>query len=177
MFISTRARSMKRATTTWKACSSASETIDAVGAKRVLIDTPEALFAGLTNEGILRSELRRLFGWLKSRGVTAVITGERGTHTLTRYGLEEYISDCVILLDQRLQDGSVTRRLRVLKYRGTSHGTNEYPFLIDETGFSVLPITSLGLEYDGSTERISSGAKGLDEMLGGAGFLRGSSIL
>lgn len=151
--------------------------IDAIGAKRVLLDTPEALFAGLTNQGILRSELRRLFAFLKSKGVTAVITGERGEGTLTRHGLEEYVSDCVIVLDHRLQDGIVTRRLRVMKYRGSTHGTNEYPFLIDQRGISVLPVTSLGLEHIASDERISTGVAGLDEMLEGKGFYRGSSIL
>jgi circadian clock protein KaiC len=151
--------------------------IAAVGAKRVLIDTPEALFAGLPDEGILRSELRRLFGWLKSKGVTAVITGERGEGTLTRHGLEEYVSDCVVLLDHRVQNSVVTRRLRILKYRGSTHGTNEYPFLIDEKGMSVLPVTSLGLEHTVSDERISSGIEPLDDMLGGRGFYRGSSIL
>jgi circadian clock protein KaiC len=151
--------------------------IDAVGAKRVLLDTPEALFAGLSDVGILRSELRRLFGWLKEKGVTAVITAERGEGTLTRHGLEEYVSDCVILLDHRVQNEAVTRRLRVLKYRGSLHGTNEYPFLIDESGIAVLPVTSLGLSYPASTERISSGVPVLDEMLGGKGFYRGSGIL
>ncbi len=148
-----------------------------VGAKRVLLDTPETLFAGLSDQGLLRSEMRRLFAWLKEKGVTAVITGERGEGTLTRNGLEEYISDCVVLLDHRVHNSVVTRRLRVLKYRGSSHGTNEYPFLIDENGMSVLPVTSLGLEHDVSSERISSGIPALDEMLGGRGFYRGSSIL
>src|SRR5581483_8031973 len=115
-----------------------STAIDRVGAKRVLLDTPEALFEGLSNAGVLRSELRRLFTWLKRRGVTAVITGERGQLTLTRYGIEEYVSDCVILLDHRVQNDAVTRRLRVLKYRGSLHGTSEYPFLIDQNGISVL---------------------------------------
>ena len=151
--------------------------IDSIGAKRVLLDTPEALFAGLSNSGILRSELRRLFGWLKRKGVTAVITGERGEGTLTRHGLEEYVSDCVILLDHRLQNDAVTRRLRVLKYRGSTHGTNEYPFLIDQKGISVLPVTSLGLTHSASTERISSGIVELDQMLDGPGYFRGSSVL
>lgn len=151
--------------------------IDAVGAKRVLIDTPEALFAGLSDTGVLRSELRRLFSWLKEKGVTAVITGERGEGTLTRHGLEEYVSDCVILLDHRVQDCEVTRRLRVLKYRGSSHGTSEYPFLIDRHGISVLPVTSLGLAHGASAERVSSGVPALDRMLGGQGYYRGSSIL
>jgi len=151
--------------------------IESVGAKRVVLDTIEALFSGLQNEGILRAELRRLFRWLKDKGVTAVITGERGDGTLTRRGLEEYVSDCVILLDHRVIDQVSTRRLRVVKYRGTTHGTNEYPFLIDKDGFSVLPITSLGLQHEVSDERISSGIPRLDTMLGGKGFYRGTTIL
>lgn len=151
--------------------------IDSIGAKRVVLDTIESLFGGLSNEAILRAELRRLFRWLKDRGVTAVITGERGDGALTRQGLEEYVSDCVILLDHRVVDQISTRRLRIVKYRGTSHGTNEYPFLIDESGFGVLPITSLGLQHTVSTERISSGIPELDAMLGGQGFYRGSTIL
>jgi len=151
--------------------------IDSIGAKRIVLDTLEVLFGGLPNEAILRSELRRLFRWLKDRGMTAVITGERGEGNLTRHGLEEYISDCVILLDHRVIDQLATRRLRVVKYRGTLHGTNEYPFLIDERGIEVLPITSLGLSHQASSERISSGTQGLDEMLGGEGFYRGSSVL
>jgi len=151
--------------------------IDSIGAKRVVLDTIEALFSGLQNEGILRAELRRLFRWLKDKGVTAIITGERGDGTLTRRGLEEYVSDCVILLDHRVNDQISTRRMRIVKYRGTTHGTNEYPFLIDEEGFSVLPITSLGLQHTVSDERISSGIPRLDTMLGGAGFYRGSTIL
>jgi circadian clock protein KaiC len=148
-----------------------------VGAKRVVLDTLEALFAGLPNEAIIRAELRRLFRWLKEKGVTAVITCERGNGTLTRHGLEEYVADCVILLDNRVQNQISTRRLRIVKYRGTSHGTNEYPFFIDDKGFSVLPITSLGLFHKAPTERISSGIQRLDTMLSGAGFYRGSSIL
>jgi circadian clock protein KaiC len=151
--------------------------IDSVGAKRVVLDTIENLFAGLQNEGILRGELRRLFRWLKDRGVSAVITAERGEGALTRHGLEEYVSDCVILLDHRVVDQISTRRLRVVKYRGTAHGTNEYPFLIDEDGFSVLPVTSLGLQHQVSEERISSGIPRLDTMLGGEGFYRGSTVL
>ena len=151
--------------------------IDAIGARRVVLDTIENLFAGLQNQGILRAELRRLFRWLKDRGVTAVITAERGDGALTRHGLEEYVSDCVILLDHRVTDQVSTRRLRVVKYRGTAHGTNEYPFLIDEDGFSVLPVTSLGLQHEVSDERISSGVSRLDTMLGGDGFHRGSTIL
>jgi len=151
--------------------------IDSIGAKRVVLDTIESLFGGLSNETILRAELRRLFRWLKAKGVTAIITGEKGEGTLTRHGLEEYVSDCVILLDNRVEGQISTRRLRIVKYRGSSHGTNEYPFLIDEQGMSVLPITSLGLQHDVSTERISSGIPRLDTMLGGEGYYRGSSVL
>ena len=151
--------------------------IEAVGATRVVLDTIENLFAGLQNQGILRAELRRLFRWLKDKGVTAVITAERGEGALTRHGLEEYVSDCVILLDHRVTDQVSTRRLRIVKYRGTAHGTNEYPFLIDEEGFSVLPVTSLGLQHQVSDERISSGVPRLDTMLGGKGFFRGTTIL
>lgn len=151
--------------------------IDAIGAKRVVLDTLEALFAGLRNEAILRAELRRLFRWLKGKGVTAVITAERGRDQLTRHGLEEYVSDCVILLDHRVNDQIATRHLRVVKYRGTLHGTNEFPFLIGEAGLSVLPITSLGLNHKISSERIGTGIPRLDAMLGGKGFFRGSSIL
>jgi circadian clock protein KaiC len=151
--------------------------IDAIGAKRVVLDTIENLFAGLQNQGILRAELRRLFRWLKDRGITAVITAERGDGALTRHGLEEYVSDCVILLDHRVTDQVSTRRLRIVKYRGTAHGTNEYPFLIDEDGFSVLPVTSLGLQHQVSEERISSGVPRLDTMLSGKGFYRGTTIL
>jgi circadian clock protein KaiC len=151
--------------------------IDSVGAQRIVLDTIESLFSGLSNPALLRAELRRLFRWLKDRGVTAVITGERGDGALTRQGLEEYVSDCVLLLDHRLQQQVSTRRLRVVKYRGTSHGTNEYPFLIGDRGISVLPVTSLGLAHKVSSERISSGIPRLDTMLGGGGYYRGSSIL
>jgi circadian clock protein KaiC len=151
--------------------------IDSIGATRVVLDTIENLFAGLQNEGILRAELRRLFRWLKDRGVTAIITAERGEGALTRHGLEEYVSDCVILLDHRVTDQVSTRRLRIVKYRGTAHGTNEYPFLIDEDGFSVLPVTSLSLQHEVSNERISSGVPRLDTMLGGKGFYRGTTVL
>lgn len=151
--------------------------IDEVGAKRVVLDTLESLFSGFSNPALLRAELRRLFRWLKDRRVTAVITGERGEGTLTRQGLEEYVTDCVILLDHRVTEQVSTRRLRIVKYRGTAHGTNEYPFLIDEQGFSVLPMTSLGLEHVASEERISAGVPGLDEMLGGRGYFRGCSIM
>jgi circadian clock protein KaiC len=151
--------------------------IDSIGAQRVVLDTIETLFGGLSNEALLRAELRRLFRWLKDKGVTAVITAERGDGTLTRQGLEEYVSDCVILLDHRVHDQVSTRRLRVVKYRGTRHGTNEYPFLIDEDGIAVLPVTSLGLQHEASDERVSSGVPHLDTMLGGRGYYRGSSIL
>ena len=151
--------------------------IDKIGARRVVLDTVEALFAGLSNQAVLRSELRRLFEWLKDRGVTAIITGERGGGQLTRHGLEEYVSDCVILLDNRVHEHITTRRLRVVKYRGTAHGTNEYPFLIDETGLSVMPITSANLDHIAPDERISSGIADLDVMLEGRGFFRGGSVL
>jgi circadian clock protein KaiC len=151
--------------------------IAAIGAKRVVLDTIEALFAGLSNQAILRSELRRLFGWLKERGMTTIVTGERAGGQLTRQGLEEFISDCVILLDHRVIGQISTRRLRVVKYRGSTHGTNEYPFLIDENGISILPITSFGLEYKVSKERVPTGVGGLDEMLGGLGYYRGSTVL
>lgn len=155
--------------------------IDSVGAKRVVIDTLEVLFAGLADFGILRAELRRLFRWLKERGVTAVVTAERGPRndrdSLTRHGLEEFVSDCVILLDNRVAEQVTTRRLRIVKYRGSTHGSNEYPFLIDAEGITVLPITSVGLQHEASSARISSGAAELDDMLGGRGFFRGASIL
>jgi len=151
--------------------------IDSIGAKRVVLDTIESLFAGLPNQLILRAELRRLFHWLKDKGVTAIITGERGEETLTRQGLEEYVSDCVIMLDHRVNEQTSTRRLRVVKYRGSMHGTNEYPFLIDENGFSVLPVTSLGLKHIVSNKRISSGITLLDKMLEGKGYYRGSTVL
>ena len=151
--------------------------IDSVGAKRVVLDTIEVLFAALPNEAILRSELRRLFRWLKEKGVTAIVTAEGGANTLTRHGLEEYVADCVIMLDHRVSEQLSTRRLRVVKYRGSVHGTNEYPFLISKDGFSVLPVTSMGLDHPASDERISSGVQRLDTMLSGKGFYRGSSIL
>jgi circadian clock protein KaiC len=151
--------------------------INSIGAKRVVLDTLEALFSALPNEAIIRAELRRLFRWLKEKGVTALITSERGEGRLTRYGLEEYVADCVILLDNRVQNQISTRRMRIVKYRGTSHGTNEYPFLIDEKGFSVLPITSLGLSHKAPTEHVSTGIARMDNMLDGKGLYRGSSIL
>ena len=151
--------------------------IDSIGAKRVVLDTIENLFSGLNNEGILRAELRRLFQWLKDKKVTAIITGEKGSGMLTREGLEEYVSDCVILLDHRVVNQISTRRLRIIKYRGSLHGTNEYPFLIDEDGISVLPVTSLKLEAKVSSDRLSTGIPSLDKMLGGKGFYKGSSVL
>ena len=151
--------------------------VDSIGAKRVVLDTIEVLFGGMSNQRVLRSELRRLFRWLKDRGLTAVVTGERGDGTLTRQGIEEYVSDCVILLDHRVIEQVSTRRLRIVKYRGTTHGTNEYPFLIDENGITVLPITSARLQQPASDERISTGVAELDEMLAGEGYHRGSSIL
>ena len=151
--------------------------IDTIGAKRVVLDSVEALFGGLPNEAILRAELRRLFRWLKAKKVTAIITGEQGEKQLTRHGLEEYISDCVIFLDHRVVNQIATRHLRIIKYRGSKHGTNEYPTLIDETGLSVLPISSLGLRYPVTTERVSTGIDRLDAMFGGKGYYRGSSVL
>jgi circadian clock protein KaiC len=151
--------------------------IKSIGAKRVAIDTIEALFSGLPNPNILRAELRRLFRYLKEQGVTAIITGEKGEGTLTRHGLEEYVADCVIMLDHRVTEQISTRRLRIVKYRGSIHGTNEYPFLIDESGFSVLPITSVGLNHKATDERVQTGIPRLDAMLAGKGYYRGSSIL
>jgi len=151
--------------------------IDSIGAKRVALDTIESLFSALPNPTILRAEIRRLFRWLKEKGVTAIVTGERGAETLTRQGLEEYVSDCVIVLDSRVHDQICRRRLRVVKYRGSTHGTNEYPFLIDEDGITVMPITSAGLAQDVSTQRVSSGVERLDAMLSGKGYYRGSSVL
>lgn len=151
--------------------------IDSIHAKRVVLDTIETLFAGLTNHGIVRAELRRLFRFLKAKGVTAIVTGERGKDMLTRYGLEEYVADCVIVLDNRVADQISTRRLRVMKYRGSMHGSNEYPFLITRQGISVLPVTSLGLNHDATTKRISTGVPRLDTLLGGNGYYRGSSVL
>jgi circadian clock protein KaiC len=151
--------------------------IDTIGAKRVVLDTIENLFAGLSNQAILRAELRRLFQFLKDKNVTAIITGERGESSLTRQGLEEYVSDCVILLDHRIIEQVSTRRLRIVKYRGSLHGTNEYPFLIDEDGIAVLPVTSLLLDKEVSSDVVPSGIDALDKMLGRGGFFKGSSIL
>ncbi|RST31250.1 circadian clock protein KaiC [Sphingomonas ginkgonis] len=151
--------------------------VEEIGAKRIVLDTIESLFSAFQNPAILRAEIRRLFDWLKQKGLTAVITGERGDGTLTRQGLEEYVSDCVVLLDHRVHNQVSTRRLRIVKYRGTAHGLNEYPFLIGEDGFSVLPVSSLGLTHQVHDERISTGIADLDSMLSGGGFHRGSSIL
>ncbi|MGI8572600.1 MAG: circadian clock protein KaiC [Solirubrobacteraceae bacterium] len=151
--------------------------IDSVGAKRVVLDTIEALFGRLGDEALLRSELRRLFSWLNDRGVTAIVTGERGDSSLTRHGLEEYVSDCVITLDHRVHNQISTRTLRVVKYRGSHHGPDEYPFLIDRTGFSVVPVSTIGLNHGASDERVSTGVAELDAMLAGGGYFRGSSVL
>lgn len=151
--------------------------IDSLNAKRVVLDTIEALFSGLSNEAILRSELRRLFSFLKDKGVTAIVTGEQGERTFTRFGLEEYVADCVIFLNHSISQQIATRRMRIVKYRGSAHGTNEYPFLIDQHGFSVMPITSLGLNHPASSERVPTGISRLDAMLEGQGYYRGSSLL
>ena len=151
--------------------------VEQIGAKRIVLDTIEAIFSGLPNEFILRAELRRLFAWVKSNGLTAIITGERGENSLTRYGLEEYVADCVILLDNPVVNKISTRNLRIIKYRGSSHGYNEYPFLMDEDGISVLPVTSLLLEHEASNEYVATGIERLDIMLGGNGFYKGSSVL
>ena len=153
------------------------EAIDSIGAKRLVIDTIENLFGAFSNAAVLRAELQRLFRWLKERGITAVITGERGDGTLTRHGIEEYVSDCVIVLDHRVTEQTSTRRLRILKYRGSLHGTNEYPFLIGESGVSVLPVTSLGLQHGVSSRRVSTGVPRLDAMFGDGGFFQGSAVL
>jgi circadian clock protein KaiC len=151
--------------------------VDSIGAKRIVLDTVEAVFSGFSNAGLLRAEIRRLFRWLKDRGLTTVVTAERGDGSLTRYGLEEYVSDCVIFLDHRVTDQVSTRRMRIIKYRGTSHGADEYPFLIDDRGFSVLPSTSMKLNHPVSNQRISSGVPDLDAMLEGKGFYKGTSVL
>src|ERR1700738_3680107 len=151
--------------------------IESVGAKRVVLDTIETLFSGFSDTVLLRAEIRRLFQFLKSFGVTAIVTGERGENALTRFGLEEYVADCVILLDHRVADQITTRRMRIVKYRGSSHGTNEYPFIIDEQGFSVLPVTSMALRHKVSSEVISTGVPDLDAMLGVGGYYRGSTVL
>lgn len=152
--------------------------VQKIGAKRVVLDSIDTLFAGIPNQAVVRSELRRLFGWLKEHGLSTILTAERGPDgNLTRHGIEEYVSDCVIVLDHRIVDDLSTRRLRVVKYRGSAHGTNEYPFLIDDNGITVLPVTSLGLSHTGSSERVPFGISGLDAMLGGKGVFKGSSVL
>ncbi len=151
--------------------------VDKIGAKRIVLDTIEVLFSGLSNQAVLRAELRRLFRWIKDRGLTAIVTGERGDTSLTRYGLEEYVADCVIMLDHRVVEQVGTRRLRILKYRGSRHGTNEYPFLIEDSGITVMPISSMGLEHEVSHERVPTGIAGLDAMMDNKGFYRGSSVL
>jgi circadian clock protein KaiC len=151
--------------------------VDSIGAKRLVLDSVEAIFSGFSNLGLLRAEIRRLFRWLKDRGLTTVVTAERGDGTLTRYGLEEYVSDCVLFLDHRVTQQVSTRRMRVVKYRGSSHGADEYPFLIDQHGFSVLPSTSMRLNHEVSSQRISSGVKDLDDMLEGKGYYRGTSVM
>jgi circadian clock protein KaiC len=151
--------------------------IDSIGAKRVVLDTIEMLFSALSDPFALRAELARLFRWLKAKRVTAIVTGEREAEHLTRHGLEEYVSDCVILLDQRVMEQSATRRLRIVKYRGSAHGGNEVPFLIDDHGLSVLPITSLGLAHEATTAHLSTGVAGLDAMFGRKGYFRGNSVL
>lgn len=151
--------------------------IDSIGAKRVVLDTIESLFSGFSAEALLRAELRRLFRWLKDKGVTAIITGESGEKTLTRYGLEEYVADCVILLNNPIINKITTRNLRIVKYRGSSHGSNEYPFLIGDEGITVLPITSVGLDHDVSNEHVSTGIEGLDDMMDSGGYYKGSSVL
>src|SRR3990172_2619320 len=154
------------------------DAVQKVGARRIVLDTIESLFSELPNPGILRAEIRRLFGWLKQKGLTAVITAERDRPDgLTRHGIEEFVSDCVVLLDHRIREEISTRRLRIVKYRGSTHGTNEYPFLIDDQGISVLPISSLGLDHAAPAQRISTGIPRLDSMLGGRGFYQGSSVL
>ncbi len=153
------------------------QAIDSIGARRVVLDTVEVLFSGLRNTTVLRSELGRLFRWFKEKGVTVIITGERGESKLTRFGLEEYVADCVILLDNRVEGQMTTRRLRIVKYRGSTHGTGECPFLIDEGGISIWPLTMMGLQHDADTKRVSSGIPRLDAMMGGLGFYRGSTVL
>jgi circadian clock protein KaiC len=153
------------------------DAIDSIGAKRVVLDSIESLFAGITDAGILRLEIKRLFRWLKQKQVTTIITGEMGQGSYTRHGLEEYISDCIILLDNRVREQISTRRIRVIKYRGSNHGTNEYPFVIDKDGLSVIPITSAGLDQPGTTKRVSTGIPSLNKMFQGGGYTRGSTVL
>ena len=151
--------------------------IQSIGAKRVVLDSIESLFAGIADTGILRLEIKRLFRWLKQRQVTTIITGEQGQNSFTRHGLEEFISDCIILLDNRVRQQVSTRRIRVVKYRGSNHGTNEYPFVIDKNGLSVIPITSTGLDHPGTAEKVSTGIPSLDKLFAGKGYARGSTVL
>ena len=151
--------------------------IDSIGAKRVVLDSIESLFAGITDAGVLRLEIKRLFRWLKEKQVTAIITGEQGENSFTRHGLEEFISDCIILLDNRVRKQVSTRRIRVIKYRGSAHGTNEYPFVIDKDGLSVIPITSAGLDHAGTDEKVSTGVASLDKLFAGGGYTKGSTVL
>ena len=153
------------------------DAIDSIGAKRLVLDSIESLFAGITDVGVLRLEIKRLFRWLKAKNVTVIITGELGLGGYTRHGLEEYISDCIILLDNRVREQISTRRIRVIKYRGSRHGTNEYPFVIDQDGLSVIPITSAGLEQPGTAKRVSTGIASLDKLFAGAGYTKGSTVL
>ncbi|MEO7862031.1 MAG: ATPase domain-containing protein [Nitrospirales bacterium] len=146
--------------------------IDAIGATRVVLDSIESLFAGVTDAGILRLEIKRLFRWLKDKHVTAIVTGELGQGAYTRHGLEEYISDCIFLLDNRVKEQISTRRIRIVKYRGSNHGTNEYPFVIAQSGLSVIPITSAGLDQPGTRERVSTGIPSLDNLFAGGGYQR-----
>lgn len=151
--------------------------IDALGAKRVVLDSIESLFAGITDVGILRLEIKRLFRWLKNKQVSTIVTGEPGQAGYTRHGLEEYISDCIIFLDNRVKEEMSVRRIRVIKYRGSHHGTNEYPFVIDKDGLSVIPITSAGLDQPGTKKRVSTGIPSLDKLFRGSGYTRGSTVL
>ncbi|MBC7607004.1 MAG: KaiC 1, partial [Burkholderiales bacterium] len=153
--------------------------IDSIGAKRVVLDSIESIFAGITDVGILRLEIKRLFRWLKNKQVTAIVTGEPVQETYTRHGLEQYISDCIILLDNRVNEQIAIRRIRVIKYRGSKHGTNEYPFVIDKEGLSVIPITSAGLDQPGTPQKVSTGIPSLDKMFRGGkpGYTRGSTVL
>jgi circadian clock protein KaiC len=153
------------------------DAVKTTGAKRILIDTLESLFSGFSEEQILRAEIRRLFKWLKDKDLTAIITAESGSNTLTRYGLEEYLSDCVIFMDNRVKENISTRRMRLVKYRGTNHGTDEFPFLISSTGFSILPLTEISLDFEAPDERFTTGIVSLDEMLDGKGIYRGSAVL
>ncbi len=151
--------------------------IHSIGAKRVVLDSIESLFAGFTDIGILRVEIKRLFRWLKEKQVTAIVTGEPSDGFYTRQGLEEFVSDCIILLDNRVKEQISVRRIRVVKYRGSKHGTNEYPFVIDNQGLSVIPITSAGLDQPGTAKRVSTGVSSFDKLFKGGGYTRGSTVL